>query len=246
MNAGCADGDSGGRARHAPRTADARPRQARRALRRTLPHHRFHTLQLHQQRPEEAPRTHAVQVVQPRSPHSCRVELPEPGTRRIGGGAAAAAAHRRDVVQGHCGLALPEYLFAGARGRRVRADSRWGSHLQDGLRPDDPDPQAAGCRCDHRLHPRAARRGEAIRHHADIAGRPRTQLSGEAQDRRCDAGRFALRPGFDGHLRVQHATAVRTALRGRRRSEERPRLRQEHHSGHDRCGAEGLRPSLSR
>src|SRR5579859_1437845 len=45
--------------------AHARPRQARRAVRRRLPHHRHHAFQLHQLRSPPRLRSHAIQSAQP-------------------------------------------------------------------------------------------------------------------------------------------------------------------------------------
>ena len=66
-------------------------------VRRALPHHRLHPVQLHQQRPAPHPRPDAVQGPQPRPPHRRRLGLPEPRAGRVHRRAAAAAAHRRDT-----------------------------------------------------------------------------------------------------------------------------------------------------
>ena len=72
----CTDPDSGRRQGNAPGTADPRPRQARRAVRGPVSHHRFHAVQLHQQRSAPDSRPDAVQGPQPRPPHRRRLELP--------------------------------------------------------------------------------------------------------------------------------------------------------------------------
>ena len=49
-----------------------------------------------------------------------------------------------------------------------------------------------------------------------------------------DARRSRPLPGVDGHLRLHRPAHVRAAVPGRHPAGQRPRLRQEHHPGHDR------------
>ena len=70
-------------------------RQAGGAVRRQVPHHRLHAVQLRQLRHPPHRRRHAVQGAQPDPPHPARLELPRRALQRVRRAAAGPAAHRR-------------------------------------------------------------------------------------------------------------------------------------------------------
>ena len=83
-------------------------RQARGALRRQVPHHRFRALQLRQLRHPPHRHRHAVQGAEPDPPRAARLELPRRPLQRVRRAAAGAAARHGRLVPRHGGRRVPE------------------------------------------------------------------------------------------------------------------------------------------
>ena len=120
----------------------ARSRQTGCALWRTLPHHRHHSLQLHQLRPAQGLHPDAVQGALAEPAHPRRVDGHcGPGAGRVLRADAAHAAHRLQLVHGHCRRRLPEHLFDRQRAAQAHDHPVRRPHLQDGLQPHAGVPQ---------------------------------------------------------------------------------------------------------
>ncbi len=142
-----------GRSRRTALPPHARSRQTGRALRRPLPHHRYHSLQLHQLRPAQGFHPHSVQGSLSQPAHPRRLDRHcRPGARRVLRADAAHAAHRRQLVHGHRRRGLPEHLLHRQRTAQVHHHPRRRPHLQNGLQPHVGVPQGD----QGRGHPRHA------------------------------------------------------------------------------------------
>ena len=168
-------------------------------VRRDLPDHRLHPLQLHQLRPPQDPRPDPVQGRQPQPAHRPGLEVPHPRARRVHRGDPAAAADRRALVPGDGRRDLPERLHD-REGRAPRhADPGRRPHLQDELRRDDRVPPRAPRRPDDRLPARPEAPGARIRRDGRRRRGPGRRLPREAegpagdarQPRRCRWPRWA-------------------------------------------------------
>src|SRR6266436_1226952 len=117
-----------------PLAAHSRPRQACCSFRRALPHHRHHSLELHQL--ESPPRfhPHPVQGPELKPPRPRRLVAPR-WPRRLHRGPPAADARLAAVVSRHGRRRLSEHLLDRQRALEIRFHPLWRSHLQDELQP---------------------------------------------------------------------------------------------------------------
>ncbi len=184
-----------GGSRGAALSADPRSRQTGRALRRALPDHRYHSLQLHQLGPAQGIHPHPVQGALAESPCPRRMDRHRgPGTGRVLRAAAAHAADRRQLVHGHRRCCLSEHLFHRQRAAEAHDHPFRRPHLQDGLQPHARVPQGNQGRGDpgHAAHP--AGRSLALR---------RGRGSGQGRDQR-----LPRKAGFN-YLPVALPTRIR-------------------------------------
>ena len=200
-------GDPRRRRGRAPVDPVAGARQAGRPVRRQVPDHRLHAVELRQLGHRRRRRPDPVQPALAQRPHRPRPAVgPRPQPRRR---QAAPAVHRprprRRVVprHGRRGAAQPQRHRARRRGHGRRPRRR--PHLQDGLPAVRGRPPAPAGRRDDRGPPRAARRGVADGHPRARRERPRHRVAGEAQAAQ-------ERPRLDGRLRLLEEGAPALAV----------------------------------
>ena len=205
----------GRRQRVAAGAAHARSGQAGRAVRRHLSHHRFHAVELPQQRPAPDSRAHAVQGDEPRPPHHARLaELSVPRAGRVHRRRAAAAADRRAVVPGHGRRRLPEHLHAG-KGAAANTSSSWPATTSTRWTTASWSPSTRTTNADVTIAALRVQAKEAARQFGIMQvddDEPRHRLRGKAGRAQDDPRQPGLLPGVDGHLRVQRAVPVRRAV----------------------------------
>ncbi len=144
--------------------AHPRPREARRTVRRTLPHHRHRPLELRQLRAHSHQGAHAVQERVARGAHRARLAT-RAHPRPVHRGNSSAAAHREDLVPrlGRRRLAVPARHRRRAAGDRLHLRRR--PRLQDGRASDARVPRGRPRRRDGRGDSRGTRSGERPRRH---------------------------------------------------------------------------------
>ena len=198
-------------------------------VRRQVPDHRLHAVELRQLGHPRRRRPDPVQPALAQRPHRAGPAVgPRPQPRRR---EAAPAVHRpgqgRRVVPRHGGRRAAQHERRRARPVGRRRGPRRRPHLQDGLPAVHRGPPAPPRRRDDRRPPGAARRGVADGHPRARRHRPRHRVAGEAQAAQ-------ERPRLDGRLRLLEEGPASLAVRGP------GRLRARHHPG----DARGRRPRL--
>ena len=171
-----------GRRRRAALSAHPRPRQARRHLRRHLPHYRRHAVQLHQLQPAQRLYPHPVQGALAQSPHPRGLADRRQRTRRVRRNPSAHEARQRGLVQGNRRCRLPEHLFHRQRALQVRPHPLRRPHLQDELRAHARAAQAVRRRRHHRHHPHRPQRVAQLRRGRTRPRWPRHRIPGKAQE----------------------------------------------------------------
>ena len=168
--------------------------QARRALRRQIPHHRLSPVQLYQLRHRHRGRTDPVPAAGAEHLHRQRPALGAgPCQRRRTYPAALPERRRRRLVQGHRQRHLPEHRLRGSVRPGVCADPLRRPHLQDGLLRHAAPPQGDRRGLHHLCDGGALGGGQPLRHH----GRGRR---GQHHRVRREAQGTEKQPGLYGHL----------------------------------------------
>ena len=202
----------------AARAADARSGQAGRAVRRHLSDHRFHALQLPQQRRAPDSGAHAVQGDEPRPPHharlaelSCAASWASSSTscRRSSGSTSSGTRARptpctrtstRSKKSGR------EYVVILAGDHIYKMDyGKLIAYHQE----TNADLTIAALRVKAK---EAARQFGIMQVDAE---QPRRRLRGKAGRAEDDSRQSGVLPGVDGHLRVQRPLSVRRAVQRR-------------------------------
>ena len=196
------------RRRRAPLPADEGTGQARRVLRRALPDHRFHAVQLRELGLPPHLHRHPVQVALALAAHSHGLEGVRRGARRIHRDPAAAEARRRALVPRHRRRRLPEPLLDQAREPEAHRRALGRSRLQDGLRAHAALPPGARRSGHHRLPRGPGRGGHALRRRRRGRHRQGHRFPGEAATADRRAGIARRRAGLDGHLRLRGRRAL--------------------------------------
>ena len=176
----------------APAAADARPRQARGAVRRQLPARRLRALEPRQRGLSQDRGADAVQEPQPRPPHHDDV-APLAAARQLRHARARAAAARAALVLRLGGRDLPEPQPDLRRAPRVRVRVRRRPHLPHGSGADGRPAHRHRRRRDRRRAARAAGRGEPLGR--DRARRRRASASPPSARSRRTRRPIPRRPG---------------------------------------------------
>jgi len=157
--------------------------QARRPLRRQVPHHRLSPVQLHQLRHRHRGRAHPVPSAGAERLYRQRPAVGAgPHARRRPHSAALPVRHRRCVVQGYRQRHLPEHGLCGSVRPGVCAGAVRRPHLQDGLLRYAPPPQGGRRRLHHLRYGGAVGGGQPLWHPDHRPrGRPHHQVHREAR-----------------------------------------------------------------
>ena len=230
----------------APLPAHARPREARRPLRRALPHHRHRPLELRQLGPAAHQGAHAVQERVARGAHRARL-APLADPRPVHRGHPRAAAHRQDLVPGSADAVYqsqhvindekPELVCIFGGDHVYKMDVRQmlaAAPRQRGRRHRRGDPRAAAPRRATSASSRSTRAAASSR----STRRSRTR-------RRCRAGPTCASRRWA--TTSSRPTSLLRGARARRRArDERARLRPRHPPAHGRRTAAASSPTTSR
>ena len=222
--------------RQAPDAADRGPGQARRPVRRYLPHDRLRPVQPRQRRVSEDRRADPVQVPLARPAHhqdladvDAARQLRHPGA----GAAAARPALVRRLGRRH----LPEPQPDQRREAGLRHRLRRGPHLPDGPEADGGPAHRLGRRGHRGRHPPAQVDVRPVRRHRRRRGRPADQrVPGEAHRGRRPARRAGRDLRLDGQLRLHHPGAVRGGQQRRAGPGQQARHGRQHHPDAGRAG----------
>ena len=230
---GARHGARGGRG-PAALPADARPREARRPLRRPLPHHRHRPLELRQLGPVAHQGAHAVQERVARGAHRAQLAA-RAHPRSVHRGDPGAAAHRarrgtaaRPTPSGSASTSSTTSSPSSCASSAATTSTRWTCARWSLFH------QEAKRRRDRRGHPRPAARGARLRRPRGRRGRAHRRLPREGREPADDAGQREHVPRLDGQLHLRPRRAPARAPRGREPRGEPPRLRPRHLAAHGR------------
>jgi hypothetical protein len=131
------------------------------AVRRQVPDHRLHAVELRQLGHTAHRHRDPVQIAQPHPPRPARLELPGRPVRRVHPAPPGPAADRGKLVRGHRRCRVPELGRAAPACAAFRPRARRRSRVQDGLRADAGGARAHGSGRHGRLRRSPGRRGRA-------------------------------------------------------------------------------------